>query len=133
LYEVGLRYRKLTAEEKERLLESLRKELEGVDGIVFAYVHGGFIEMGIFRDVDVAVWIKNPEDALDYEVDFSAKLEVSLKTPIDLHVLNQAPLSFRHHALTRGKLLFSKDEEMRIGLIEETVRQYADLKKLKEG
>jgi predicted nucleotidyltransferase len=133
LYKVGLRYRKLTVEEKERLLESLRKELEGVDGIVFAYVHGGFVEMDVFRDVDVAVWIKNPEDALDYEVDFSAKLEASLKTPIDLHALNQAPLSFRHHALTRGKLLFSKDEETRIRLIDETVRQYADLKKLREG
>jgi predicted nucleotidyltransferase len=128
-----LRYRKLTVEEKERLLESLRKELEGVDGIVFAYVHGGFVEMDVFRDVDVAVWIKNPEDALDYEVDFSAKLEADLKTPIDLHALNQAPLSFRHHALTRGKLLFSKDEETRIRLIDETVRQYADLKKLREG
>lgn len=133
MHKVGLRYRKLAAEEKERLLKSLREELESVDGIVFAYVHGGFIDMGFFRDVDVAVWIKNPEDAFNYEVDLSAKLEANLKTPIDLHALNQAPLSFKHHALTRGKLLFSKDEEMRIKLIEETVRQYADLKKLKEG
>jgi predicted nucleotidyltransferase len=130
--EVGFKYRKLTGEEKERLLNGLRKELDAVDGIVFAYVHGGFIEMKVFRDVDVAVWIKDPEDAFSYEVDLSAKLEANLKTPIDLHVLNQAPLSFKHHAFTRGKLLFSKDEETRIGMVDETVRQYADIKKLTE-
>ena len=31
-----------------------------------------------------------------------------------------------HHAFTRGRLLFSKDEETRIELVDETVRQYAD-------
>ena len=131
MHEVGFKYRKLTAEEKEKLLNSLRRELESVDGIVFAYVHGGFIDMEVFRDVDLAVWIKNPQDAFSYEVDLSAKLEANLKTPIDLHVLNQAPLSFKHNAFTRGKLLFSKDEETRIKLIDETVRQYADARALK--
>lgn len=131
MHGAGFKYHKLTAEEKERLLNSLRKELESVDGVVFAYVHGGFIEMEVFRDVDVAIWIKNPQDAFSYEVDLSAKLEANLKTPIDLHVLNQASLSFRHHAFTRGKLLFSKDEETRIELVDETVRQYADVRTLK--
>jgi len=133
LYEFGFKYRKLTSDEKERFLNSLRKELEGVDGIVFAYVHGGFVEMEAFRDVDVAVWIENPEDAFSYEVDLSAKLEADLKAPIDLHVLNEAPLSFKHHAFTRGKLLFSKDEETRIKLVDETVRQHADVRALKGG
>jgi len=109
----------------------LRKELEGLDDIMFAYVHGGFLDIEVFRDVDVAVWIKNPEDAFSYEVDLSAKLEADLKTPIDLHVLNQAPLSFKHHAFTRGRLLFSKDEETRIKLVDETLRQYADVRALK--
>jgi hypothetical protein len=132
LHESGFKYHKLTAEEKERLLDSLRKELEGFDNIIFTYVHGGFVDMEVFRDVDVAIWIKNPEDAFSYEVDLSAKLEANLKTPIDLHVLNQAPLSFKHHAFTRGKLLFSKDEETRIKLVDETLRKYADARALKE-
>jgi len=131
LREAGFKYRKLTADEKETLLNGLRKELESVDGVLFAYVHGGFVEMEVFRDIDVAVWIKNPEDAFNYEVDLSAKLEASLKAPIDLHVLNEAPLSFKHHAFTRGKLLFSKDEETRIRLVDEAVRQYADVRALK--
>ena len=79
----------------------------------------------------MAVWIKNPEDAFNYEVNLSVKLEAGLKAPIDLHVLNQAPLSFKYHAFTRGKLLFSRDEGTRIKLIDETVRQYADVRVLK--
>lgn len=129
--ESGFKYHKLAPEEKESVLEGLRKQLEVIDGIVFVYVHGGFVDAEVFRDVDVAVWIKNPEDAFSYEVDLSAKLEATLKTPIDLHVLNQAPLPFKHHAFTRGKLLFSKDEETRIRQVDETLRQYADLRALK--
>ncbi|MBS7637390.1 nucleotidyltransferase domain-containing protein [Candidatus Bathyarchaeota archaeon] len=113
------------------MLDSLMKELERVDGVVFAYVHGGFIEMEVFRDIDVAVWISDPRDAFSHEVELSARLEASLKTAIDLHVLNRAPLPFKHHVLTRGRLLFSKDETLRVGLVDETVRQYADVRMLK--
>lgn len=106
-------------------------ELEGVDGILFAYVHGSFAEIDIFRDVDVALWARNPEDAFSYETDLSARLGAILKTPIDLHVLNQAPLLFRYHTFTRGRLLFSKGEDKRIELVDEAVRQYADLRILR--
>lgn len=129
--EVGFKYRKLTTDEKERLLTSLKKELEEFDDVVFAYVHGGFVEMEVFRDIDVAVWIKDPQDAFYYEVDVSAMIEARLGAPVDLHVLNQAPLSFRNHVFAGGKLLFSRDEEARIRLVDETVRQYADVQVLK--
>lgn len=55
LREASFKYRRLNAEEEDRLLNSLRKELESVDGVVSAYVHGGLIEMEAFRDVDVAI------------------------------------------------------------------------------
>lgn len=129
--EVGFKYRKLTADEKENLLTSLKRELENLDDVVFAYVHGGFVEMEVFRDVDVAVWIKDPQDAFHYEVDVSAMIEARLGAQVDLHVLNEAPLSFRNHVFARGKLLFSRDEEARIRLVDETVRQYADVQALK--
>jgi len=132
MHKAGFRYHKLTVEEKERLLDGLRKELQGVDDIVFAYVHGGFIETEVFRDVDVAVWIKNPKDAFGFEVDISAKLQAKFKIPIDLRVINQAPLPFKHRTYVRGKLLFSKNEALRIREIDETVRRYADLDMLRK-
>jgi predicted nucleotidyltransferase len=124
-------YYKLSAEEKARLLDFLRKRLEGIDDIIFAYVHGGHLERSFFRDVDVAVWMSDVEKAFYYTVDFSAKLEVEAGLPVDLHVLNEAHLPFKHHSNTTGMLLFSKDEELRHRIVDQTIKEYIDLK-LKE-
>lgn len=123
-------YLKLSAEERLKLLEKLKKELKGVTEISFAYVHGGFIERDFFRDLDVAVWLKNSHRAFHYTVSFSAKLEIKMRVPVDLQVLNGAPLPFKFHVFTRGRLLFSKDESLRVRLADEVVREYIYLKQL---
>jgi uncharacterized protein YutE (UPF0331/DUF86 family)/predicted nucleotidyltransferase len=126
--DLEFRYYELSAEERARLLDFLRKRLERVDEIIFAYVHGGFLERNFFRDVDVAVWISDLEKAFYYTVDFSAKLEVEAGLPVDLHVLNEAPLPFKHHVFTTGILLFSKDEMLRHRIIDQVMKEYIDLK-----
>lgn len=117
-------------EEKERLVNRLKGLLEGVEGIVFAYAHGGFVELDTFRDVDVALWVKDSEEAFNYAVDLSAKLEAEVGVPVDIHVLNDAPLSFRRHVFTKGVLLLSFDEGFRLRMLDETLRRYFDLKML---
>lgn len=121
------KYLRMSTMEKEGLLDELKRMLEKVDSIVFAYVYGGFVERGFFRDVDVAVWINSSEEAFGLEIDLSSKLEAKLKVPIDIHVLNEAPLPFKHVVFTRGRFLFSRDEENRMRIVDETVRQYVDL------
>ena len=130
--EFGFKYHRLSPREKGALLDRLRRELMGMEDIVFAYVHGGFVERDEFRDVDVAIWIRDPEKAFYYTVDFSAKLEIKFKLPIDVHVLNEAPLSFKYHVFTKGVLLFSKDEDFRRRKLDEVVRKYIDLKQLEK-
>lgn len=130
--EPAFRYRQLSAERKLKLLERLRGRLEGVSAVVFAYVHGSFADRDSFRDLDVAIWIRDPGEAFYYTVDFSAKLEVEMGVPVDVQVLNEAPLPFKRHVFTRGRLLFSGDESLRLRLVDEAVRQYADLKQLTE-
>ncbi|MGB9718900.1 MAG: type VII toxin-antitoxin system MntA family adenylyltransferase antitoxin [Thermoproteota archaeon] len=125
------KYRMMITVEKESLLDELGKKLEKVGSILFAYVYGGFVERGFFRDVDVAVWIEDSGEAFRHEVELSSKLEAELKNPIDVHVLNEAPLPLRHIVFTRGRLLFSRDEEARIRIVDETIRQYADLRMLR--
>lgn len=114
--------------EKSRLLKEIAEKLEAIDEIVFAYVHGGFIERRSFRDVDVAIWIADPKRSFHYTVDFSAKLEVELGIPIDIQVLNEAPLPFKHNVFTCGKLLLSKNEGLRLQMADRVIRQYLDLK-----
>lgn len=125
-----LKWRKLSDVERLRLLGELRRRLESSDEVVFAYVHGSFMEMSSFRDVDVAVWIRRPSEAFRYAVDLSAEVSVEVGVPIDIQVLNEAPLPFKHHVFTRGRLLFSRNEDSRMTLVDEAVRRYADLKLL---
>ncbi|RLF10221.1 MAG: hypothetical protein DRJ69_03420 [Thermoprotei archaeon] len=124
------KYYKLTADEKRRLLKILKNKLKNIDDIVFAYIHGGFTERDEFRDIDIALWIKNVERAYYYTVNLSAKLEAELGIPIDIQVINEAPLPFKHHVFTQGKLLFSKDESLRTTIVDETIRKYIDLIKI---
>jgi len=130
LDEIALKRRTLTEEDKRKILEKIKTALEKDEEIVFAIVHGSFIERDSFRDIDIAVWIKDPEKAPQYTINLSSAIEAETKTPVDIQVLNEAPLPFKHHVLTRGKTLFSKDEKLRTTLTDETIRQYFDLKLL---
>lgn len=125
-----LRYSKLSDEEKIKLLEKLRTMLEDSEDIAFAYVHGSFVEGSSFRDLDVAIWIKKPSGFFNYVVNLSAKASVEVGVPVDLQVLNEAPLPFKNHVFTRGKVLFSRNEDFRLALVDVVVRQYEDLKLL---
>jgi hypothetical protein len=51
-----------------------------------------------------------------------------MKVPIDLQTLNEAPLPFKFYVFTQGKLLFSKDENLRAKLVDKVIRNYIDLK-----
>ena len=45
-------------------------------------------------------------------------------------MLNEAPLPFRYRVFTGGVLLFSRDEGLRAGVVDETVRNYLDWKRV---
>ncbi|MEM2902158.1 MAG: nucleotidyltransferase domain-containing protein [Candidatus Bathyarchaeia archaeon] len=124
--------RELSAERRLKLLEEVRRRILGVDDVVFAYVYGSFVEGSSFRDLDIAVWIRDPEKAFYYTVDFSAWLGIEVGVSVDVQVLNEAPLPFKHYVFTRGKLLLSRDEELRLRLADMTARHYADLRLLTE-
>jgi len=64
------RYRRLPAKDKAELLDSLKKVLDRGNKIMFAYVHGSFVERDSFRDLDVAIWINDRSKAFHYTVDF---------------------------------------------------------------
>ncbi len=59
------------------------------------------------------------------------EIEAQVGLPIDLRVLNQAPLFFKYEVI-KGKLLISKDEEFRYGFIERVVLKYLDFKPIEE-
>lgn len=107
---------------KENLL--LRPEIS------FAYLHGSFLDEGLpFHDIDVAIYLV-PErteeiDVFDYEMELSVELTRLLCFPVDVHVLNGAPLGFQHSVL-QGELLFARDEDFLADFIEKVSLEYME-------
>ena len=109
-----MRRRILPAGDRPAVVEALRKHLESRSEILCAYLHGSFLEGGPYRDIDVAVWIDpargDADGATQYALDLSAELSLALGQPVEVQVLNRAPLTFRYHAL-KGRPVLVRDGE----------------------
>ena len=107
----------------------LQKALEARAEIVFAYLHGSFAEGLPFHDVDVAVYLDPAfamvTDIFDYEMSLSIELTRLLRFPVDVHVLNGAPLGFQHSVL-QGEVLLVRDEDKLTDFIERVALEYMD-------
>lgn len=122
----------LASAQRGQVLDAIRQALQAQPHVLFAYVHGSFVEDRPVHDVDVAVYLA-PDAARDttfLALDLAAQLERALppdlRLPVDVRVLNDAPTGFRYHAF-RGRLLYSCDEELRAAVVERTLQIYLDL------
>jgi hypothetical protein len=145
-------------EEREAILNALRKSLEDQPNVVFAYVYGSFLADRPFHDIDVAVYVdfqaadeRNvdlyaQELAFDLEGHLHALLggqrgdaqasaaptqEITSPSspPVDVRTLNQAPLGFCYQ-VCRGQLLVSRNEPRRAGWVTRVVSRYLDRRPL---
>jgi hypothetical protein len=119
----------ITTGERQAAIETLRRRLGSRPEILCAYLHGSFLTGGSYRDIDVAVWIDpvphGPGAITRYALDLATELSLALGQPVDVQVLNRAPLAFRHHAL-KGQPLVVRDWEWLDELRARTWGDYAD-------
>jgi predicted nucleotidyltransferase len=137
-----------SAQEREAILQTLTPALERYPAVMFAYVHGSFIQDRPFHDVDVGVYLTGVEESgmSLYALDLAAELETQVSDalaardasrecgssiPVDVRVLNQAPLGFRFYVYL-GQLLFRRDEEVHSQEVASTALRYLDLKPLRD-
>lgn len=115
--------------ERKAIRDVITQVLTARREVSLAFLFGSFVDQPVFRDVDVGVMVDPHEVPLEAEFDFAAglatDLEVHIRRPVDMVVLNHAPVSLRHHAV-RGEVLVSKEAELRDRLLETTWRMYAD-------
>ena len=104
----------LADDERVRIMQKVAAALRVHQEIMFAYVHGSFVE-GPFHDMDVAVYLAPAAVVQDrlrgYESDLASELERQVRMPVDVRLLNDAPLSFRYHVL-KGRPLMVKDPDV---------------------
>ena len=129
------RLRDLSTEERKRVKEVLSRFLEKKEEVLFAYLHGSFVEERPFRDIDIAVFLEDSNiprgKALDFEVSMSLEIEKIVKVPIDVKVINYAPLGFQYYS-TAGILITCKKDDLRVDFLTKMRSLYFDFKPLSE-
>lgn len=118
----------LDAAEKENVVETISSFFhKHVEEVIFVYLFGSFIAERPFSDIDLGVFTNRElNKPLDYELDLEGKLERVAKYPVDVRVLNQAPLSFCCNVIRYGKLLVDRNRNLRADFESKALRQYFD-------
>jgi uncharacterized protein len=119
----------LSQRQKEELSGLLEGVLRDHGEIVFAYLYGSFAEDRPFHDIDVGIYLSGvgQEESTFYSLALSQAFSKEVRVPVDVRVLNFAPLSFVYHVI-RGNLIFDRNEELRAHVVTQTVTKYLDLK-----
>lgn len=121
--------RNFSTEEKQQLSDLLTGLLSNREEILFAYVYGSFLH-GHFRDIDIGVFLQagssGATEPLRYEMTLEQELEDAAGVPVDVRVLNAAPLPFAYSVLQTGEVLVSRDEKARCDFVCRIYTHYHD-------
>lgn len=121
----------LNKEQKELVITRITKQMEETPEIIFAFLHGSFLDEGLFGDLDLALFVNAScraagDKALEYELKMEMLLENIAGVPVDVRILNQAPQPFCYGVLKNGRLLFCRDEELYADFLSHSLVSYLD-------
>lgn len=118
----------ISSERRIDITGQLRAVLSELPEIAFAYLYGSVLDSDHIHDVDIGLYLHSAEvfGAIDQVADLANRLSTMIGIPVDLRILNHAPLSFLFHVL-RGQLLACRDEILLQSLLEEVPRRYLDI------
>ncbi|NOY54262.1 MAG: nucleotidyltransferase domain-containing protein [Deltaproteobacteria bacterium] len=120
-------------DEKEKITRLIADTLKADARVLFAYLYGSFVTGGAFRDIDLFLFLKTPEDPFRVSVDIRELLAGALTAAglldvpadfFDVRVMNDAPYDFVINILCDGLLLVDRDPEIRTDLIEKVSNEY---------
>jgi predicted nucleotidyltransferase len=105
---------------EESVKHMIRKILESRDEIAFAYLHGSSLFADTPRDIDIAVYlfpaiIGGPMTSLqlDFTIPLEREIEKVANKPLDIQILNKAPLPFRFRVVSQGVVILDRSPDMR--------------------
>ena len=129
-YHLFMTKNKKSFDEKEKaaIKEALAGKLRQHPEILFAYLHGSFLTREVSNDIDLALYLQTkPDSVLDYELNMEVILTNSVPgIPVDVRVLNGAPLSFQYNVIKEGIPILVNDENERAEFQERTIKYYFD-------
>lgn len=126
---------------RETTIHTMVRVLRAHPEIVFAYLHGSFLTGNQPRDVDLAVFAvtstfqaleQTHQVAMELAIPLEMEIQEAIGLPVDLQVLNQAPLEFRCRVVDHGQLLLDRDPNLREDFELLTRKEYWDFRPILE-
>ena len=116
------------AKDKATITEAIVGKLQEHPEILFAYLHGSFLTNEFFNDIDLALYLRKiPDSLLEYELNMEVILSNAvLGAPVDVRLLNGAPLSFQYNVVKEGIPIVVNDDSERAEFQERTIKYYFD-------
>jgi predicted nucleotidyltransferase len=99
--------------EKEEIIRKIAEVLEKEKKVAFAYLFGSFLSNKYSNDIDLAVYVKGKVD-VNFEARLALKLEKEVEKEFDVFIINNKPTLFLSEVFRKGKLVFSRDENLRV-------------------
>ena len=118
----------LDALNRERVVGQIVSYLEEKgEGIVVVYLFGSFNTEDEFSDIDLGIIVNDSmRDFLDFEIGLEAGLQKAVKYPVDVRVLNHAPISFCQNVIRFGRVIIDRDPNLRADFQGRVLKQYFD-------
>ncbi|MBI4496255.1 MAG: nucleotidyltransferase domain-containing protein [Deltaproteobacteria bacterium] len=120
---------------KEQLLNLMKDVLLREERVLFAYAYGSFLSSESFRDLDIGIYVRNPEDN-PFVLSTDIKTSLSLLARVeqlgltadhfDVQIINQAPFTFLKRIFQEGILLLDRDPDLRTDLVEQVSLKYRE-------
>lgn len=105
----------LIRSEKEKVIRIISSHLfQQYDEILAVYIFGSFISERHFSDIDIGIiTAMDLNKPLDFELKLENRLEKLIKYPVDVRILNRAPISFSQNVFRTGRVIIDKNPNMR--------------------
>lgn len=122
----------LSIKEKEVLTGKVSDILKAKQNILFAYIFGSFISGDSFKDIDVGIFISGEKlkSPLNLELQMEGELEDAIHLPVDVRIINKAPLSFIYNILKGGKVILDNNRSLRADFEGLVYKKYFDFQHL---
>ena len=126
--------KRMSGDRKRVIAEKIAAALAGKDDVCFAYIFGSFASKDGFKDIDVGIFISDENIAshLSLELELERELEDAVRMPVDVRIINNAPLSFVYNVLRQKFVIVDKDKTWRADFEGLVYKKYFDFKYLRD-
>lgn len=118
----------LSDKQKEELMVKISSFLARHPAeIVVAYVFGSFFNSKSFSDIDIGLIMRSEiVQPLNFELTLEIQLEKIVKYPVDVRILNNAPLAFGQNVFRSGRVILDRDPNFRADFQGMILKKYHD-------